>query len=220
MAFCGLFNSYSRNHLHLGLCRHFGKRSVSIWRSFLCPPWSPLFDSTHSFSLSASGTFISKHFSIWNKHSLSCPFLRPEERRFNISKLGLHYSSSFLQEEAITQPNIKDDKLTETLQGNTTDKSSVNEHVSTHCQNSEAQVTVNTTTESTLSNESLTNCTEFIDECPISMDKEASFTENISAEEETSSQMSVPLTTGWLMCKLKTLKILLQNCQGKRKREG
>ncbi|XP_078358132.1 ATP-dependent RNA helicase SUPV3L1, mitochondrial-like [Oculina patagonica] len=187
MAFCGLINFYSRNRLHSGLCRHVGKRSVAIWRNVLRPGC----DSTHRSSLSGSCTITSKHFSIWNKHSLSCPCLRPQERRFNVNKLGLHYSRSLLQEEAVVQQSIKDDKHIETLQEDARDKASVCEDVSKHCQNSEAQITVDTATENSVTIESLTNCTV---ESSTLKGTETSFTENLP-KKDSSSQKSVPLTT-------------------------
>lgn len=191
MAFCGLINSCSRNHLHAGICRHLGNRSVAVWRNFLRAPWSSFFDSTHSCSLAASFTINCKHFSIWNRPSLSCLCLGSRERPFNVNKLGLHYSQNLLQKEAVVQPNTEK-KHVAALQEDTTDKLSICEDVSKHCQNSEAQITNDTATESTLTNESLTNCSVGDDSSTLK-GTETLFTE----KEDSSSQASVTLTTGW-----------------------
>lgn len=192
MAFCGLINSTSRNHLHSGICRHFGKRSVAIWRNFFRATWSSLFDSTNSCLLSASFTINCKNFSTWNRHSLSCPCLASRERPFNVDKLGLHCSRNLLQEEALMQPSMKENKHIAALQEDTTDKSSICEDVSKHCQNSEAETTIDTATESTLTDESITQCTVGDDSSTLK-GTETLFTE----KEDSSSQASVNLNEGW-----------------------
>lgn len=213
MALYSLINTYSRNHLHPGFCRHFGQRNITIWKNFISPTCArelkltSLFDSTRSPLLAASCVGITKHFSIWSKHSLLCPCQKCRERRFNVSlhKSGVHCSRSLLQEEVVAQQStsIKGEKLIESemLEGNTTlNESSVSEDVTKqYCQTSE--VTVDTATENTRITESLTTCT--VERSTLS-DAQTSSTRTMS-KKESSSQAPVTLTAGLLMY-FKTLK--------------
>lgn len=196
MAFSGLINSYSRNHRHSGICRHFGKRSVSIWRNVLrdrptLGPTSLCESRTHS---SASCVILSKHFSICNKQSLSCPCQGHRIRIFNVNKFGLHCSSrSLLQKESVTQRSDEQDNHT-TLQdrGDTIKESSVNEDVTKqHCQNTEEKTKVDT-------NESLTNNLIICSVGRPSLNDTRTSFRKTSSKDDSSSQTSVPITTGWL----------------------
>lgn len=204
MALCSLINTYSRNHVHSGFCRHFGQRNIAIWRSFIrrtcARELTSLFDSTHSPSLSASCAVISKHFSIWNKQSLPCPCQKCRERQFNVRshKSGLHCSRSLLREEAVIQQSMKGEKLIEreTLQEDTIlNESPVREDLTKqYCQSSE--VTVDTATENTQMTESLTTCTV-----------ERSTLNDTQTSSTKTSHTPVTLTAGLFMY-FKTLKIL------------
>ena len=210
MVLYGLIYTYSRNHLHPGFCRHFGQRSIAIWRSFIRPPCkltlqlTSLFDSIQSSSLAASCTGITKHFSIWNNKSLPCPFQDCRERRFNVSlhklkSAGLHCSRGLLREQVVVQQSklIKGEKLIESeiIEGETTsNESSVSEDVTKqYCQTSE--VTVDTATDNTKITESLTTCT--VERSTLN-DTQTSSTKAMS-KKDSSSQAPVTLTAGLLM---------------------
>lgn len=199
--------------MHPGFCRHFGQRNITIWKNFIRPTCArelkltSLFDSTRSSLLAASCAGITKHFSIWSKHSLLCPYQKCLERRFNVSlhKSGVHCSRSLLQEEVVAQhsTSIEGEKLIESemLEGNTTlNESSVSEDVTTQYREI-SEVTVDTATENTRITESLTTCT--VERSTLS-DTQTSSTRTMSRK-ESSSQAPVTLTAGLLM-HFKTLK--------------
>ena len=214
MALYSLINNCSRSHLQSRFCRYFCQRNIAIWKTFNRPTCEgELFDSTRSPVLAASCAGITKHFSIWSKHSFLYPCQNCRERRFNVSlnKSALHCSRSLLQEEFITQQSIKDELESEILEGNTTlNESLVSEDVTKqYCRTSE--VTVDTATENINITESLTSCTVERTRSTLS-DTQTSSTRTRS-KKESSSQAPVTLTAGLLMY-FKTLKsFILQSLQ-------
>lgn len=200
MALYSFINTYSRNHLHPGLCRHFGRRNIAIWKTFIRPTCAreltSLFDSTRSPLLSASCVGSTKQFSTWSKYSLLCVCQKCRERRFRVSlHKSVHCSRSLLQEEVVSKQSLNGEKLIESemLEGNTTlNESSVTEDITKqYCKTSE--VTVDTATESTKITESLTTCT-----VDILNDTQTSSTKAMS-KTKSSSQAPVTLTAGLLM---------------------
>ena len=200
MALYSFINTYSRNHLRPGFCRHFGQRNIAIWKTFIRPTCareliSP-FDSTRSPLLSASCVGSIKQFSIWSRYSLLCVCQKCRERRFHVSLYkSVHCSRGLLQEEVVAQQSLNGEKLIESemLEGNTTlNESSVTEDITKqYCKTSE--VTVDTATESSKITESLTTCT-----VDILNDTQTSSTKAMS-KTKSSSQAPVTLTAGLLM---------------------
>ena len=184
MALYSFVNTYSRNHLHPGFCRHFGQRNIAIWKTFIRPTCAreiKLYKLTSSL-LAASCVGSTKQFSIWSKHSLLCACQKSRQRRCNVSlHKSIHCSRSLLQEEVVAQ---RGEKLIESemLEGNTTlDESSVSEDVTQQC--CQTSVAVDTATENTVDtlNDTRTSSTKAM------------------SKTKSSSQAPVTLTEGLLM---------------------
>ena len=181
MALYSFVNTYSRNHLHPGFCRHFGQRNIAIWKTFIRPTCARALKLTSPL-LAASCVDSTKQFSIWSKHSLLCACQKSRQRRCNVSlHKSVHCSRSlFIQEEVVAQ---RGEKLIESemLDGNTTlDESSVSENVTQQCCQT-SEVTVDTATENTVDtlNDTQTSSTKAMSKIKSSSQTPVTLTEGL-----------------------------------------
>lgn len=194
MAFCKLIQYCSRNHLHLLLCRQFGKCNAGIWRNFvsLCLP-----DLETRSSLSRSCFYFSKSLTTWKNGNVPFSCLGPLQRRFNSNKLGLQSSRSLLQGDVhLSEQNDREkdvkSHLAEAENISSLDKDLIKQQSETfNDQNQVERFAKNPS-----NNESLVNCGTLLTEhvTKPSVEKSSPETEECDSS---SFQKRVVLTPGW-----------------------